>query len=354
MAQIAHFDIHYDRFLNEAGEVEQPLPEFAKDTQTLLSLYKNMVYTRVYDQRAIALQRTGQMGTYASILGQEAIGAGVGHAMQRQDILAPSYREGGVQFFRGVKPSELFLYWGGDERGMNFNESRQDFPVAIPIASQACHAVGAAYAMRLRKQPAVVVCMLGDGGTSKGDFYESMNVAGSMQLPVIFVVSNNQWAISVRRTDQSSCDTLAQKAIAGGMPGQQIDGNDVIAVRHYVSSALERARTGDGPSLIEAMTYRLGDHTTADDAKRYRSQEEVDLQHKKEPVGRLRNYLIANNLWNDDKEQALIAKCEEQIETEVEIYLATEVQPAKSMFDHLYATLPKSLQWQRAQLPGEE
>ena len=196
--------------------------------------------------------------------------------------------------------------------------------------------------------------MMGDGATSKGDFYEAINMSGVWHLPVVFVVANNQWAISVPRTIQSAGETLAQKAIAAGIPGEQVDGNDVIAVHHVFRQALEKARAGGGPCLIEALTYRLTDHTTADDARRYRDPEEVSRQWAFEPIARLRNYLVAQKAWGKDDEENLIAECNERVQAAVNEYLATPPPPPEAMFDHLYATLPASLAWQREAAAAEE
>jgi pyruvate dehydrogenase E1 component alpha subunit len=344
----ARFEIPYSQFLDPHGKVVTPLPAFAQDPAALLPLYKAMVLMRTYDAKAIALQRTGQLGTYASILGKEAVEAGVGAAMARDDVFLCTYRENGVQIMRGVTMHELFVYWGGDERGSDFAVPRRDFPVCITIASQCLHAVGVAYAMKMRKQPRVAVCMIGDGATSKGDFYESVNAAGVWQLPAIFVVTNNQWAISVPRKLQTAAQTLAQKAIAAGIEGVQVDGNDVIAVHHAMREALAKARSGGGPTLIEAVTYRLADHTTADDASRYRPPEEVAEAWKREPVLRLRNYLSDSKAWNKTQEEELLKHCNEQVQAAAQAYLDTPPPPADQMFDHLYATLPPALAAQRA------
>ena len=348
MTVAATFQIEYLQFLDEHGKVVAPLPAFAKDPAALIPLYKSMVLMRTYDAKAIALQRTGQLGTYASMLGKEAIEAGVGAAMAKDDVFLCTYRENGVQIMRGVTMHELFLYWGGDERGSDFAGPRRDFPVCITIASQCLHAVGAAYAMKLRREPRVAVCMFGDGATSKGDFYESINAAGTWRLPVVFVVTNNQWAISVPRKIQTAAQTLAQKAIAAGFEGVQVDGNDVIAVHHAMREALAKARVGGGPALIEAVTYRLGDHTTADDASRYRPAEEVAAAWGREPVLRLRTYLSEAKAWNKAQEEELLRRCNEQVQAAAQAYLDTPAPPLDQMFDNLYATLPAAYAAQRA------
>jgi len=354
MSVIAKFEIHYSRFLDPEGRAVQPLPGFARDPQALIALYRWMVLMRAYDAKAIALQRTGQLGTFASLLGNEAVDAGVGSAMARDDVFLMTYRENGVQLIRGVSLRELFLYWGGDERGSDYAGPRLDFPVCITIGAHVTHAVGVAYAMKLRREARVAVCAMGDGATSKGDFYEGLNAAGAWKLPLVFVVANNQWAISVPRRAQSAAQTLAQKAIAGGFEGMQVDGNDVIAVRHAMDQALARARSGGGPTLIEAVTYRLADHTTADDATRYRSPDELAQAWKTEPLVRLRTYLTSCGAWDRAREDALLKECNEQVQSAAQAYLDTPPLGAEAMFDHLYATLPAALEKQRAALLGDK
>jgi pyruvate dehydrogenase E1 component alpha subunit len=233
---------------------------------------------------------------------------------------------------------------------MKYTACPRDFPMCIPVASHAPHAVGVAYAMKLRREPRVAACLLGDGGTSKGDFYEALNAAGVWRVPAVFVINNNQFAISVPRQQQTAAETIAQKAIAAGITGEQCDGNDVIAVRNCVDRALERARRGDGATLIEALTYRLSDHTTADDARRYRQEEEVKDHWRYDPIARLRTYLTNINAWRDSDEQALLADCARQTEEAVREYQALEPMPPESMFDHLYETLPPVLAAQREQV----
>jgi pyruvate dehydrogenase E1 component alpha subunit len=349
---VARFEIRHSQFLDAHGNVVAPLPEFARSAENLLALYRSMVLMRTYDAKAIALQRTGQIGTFASLLGHEAVNAGVASAMGKDDVCLPTYRENGMQLMRGVSLKELFLYWGGDERGSDFAVPRRDFPICITIGAHATHAVGAAYAMKLRRERRAAVCALGDGATSKGDFYEAINAAGAWKLPVVFVVTNNQWAISVPRAKQSAARTLAQKAIAAGIENLQVDGNDVIAVRDAMDGALDRAHSGAGPTLIEALTYRLSDHTTADDATRYRSPDEVAEAWKLDPIVRLRAYLSAAGAWDKAAEDALLKECNEQVQAAAQAYLDTPPPTAAQMFDHLYATLPGALRKQRAAACG--
>lgn len=349
MNPVASFTVEYVQILDAEGRVATVLPSTVADPDAIVAMYRAMTLTRVFDAKAIALQRTGQLGTFASSLGQEAVGVGVASAMRSEDVLLPSYREHGAQFLRGVSMVESLLYWSGDERGSNFARARHDFPNCVPIGTQAHHAAGVAYAFKLRREPRAAVCLIGDGGTSRGDFYEGMNFAGVNRLPVVFVINNNQWAISVPRARQSAAQTLAQKAIAAGIEGIQVDGNDVIAVRHVASQAIERARSGSGPSVVEAITYRLGDHTTADDATRYRNAETVAAQWKREPIARLRHYLNAIGQWDREKEDQLMRDCTAQVNAAVDAYLATPMPSVEAMFEHLYETLPEALLDQRAE-----
>src|SRR3981081_2748956 len=275
MKTVAEFKIHYRQILGENGAGVAPLPPFAKDSAEVLRMYRAMTLVRVFDAKAVNLQRTGQLGTYPSSLGHEAAHVGVGAAMRPEDVLAPVYREFGTQLWRGVTMTEILACWGGDERGNDFAVPRQDFAWCVPIATQTLHAAGAAMAFKVRKEPRCALAYIGDGGTSEGAFYEALNLAGARALPVVFMIVNNGWAISVPLAEQTAARTLAQKAVAAGIPGVQVDGNDVFAVREVVSEALEAARHGAGPTLIEALPYSLSDHPTADDASRYRSGQEV-------------------------------------------------------------------------------
>lgn len=344
---VAHFEVSFHQVLDSEGNLTGDLPDFAKRPDNLIELYEIMVRTRVFDKKAIALQRRGQLGTYASSMGQEAIGAAAGSVMQACDVLLPTYREYAAQFSRGVTMTEILLYWGGNELGMDFKGARHDFPICVPIASQLPQAVGVAYAMKLRRQRRVAVCVFGDGATSKGDFYESINAAGAWNLPVVFIINNNQWAISMPRGQQSRAETLAQKAVAAGFSGEQVDGNDVVALRHRIGQAVDKARSDGGPTLIEALTYRLCDHTTADDASRYSSQALLAEQWRCEPLIRLRRYLRDIGCWSESKEKALLESVTKEVEDAVQLYLSVPSQRAESMFDYLYESLPSALEQQR-------
>jgi len=344
---VAEFEIKYCQFLDAEGNLAAGAPPLATDTGELLKMYRYMTLVRTFDAKAINLQRTGKLGTYASCLGHEAAHVGVAAAMQPDDVLVPVYREFGAQIWRGVKMSSILLYWGGDERGSNFTAAREDFAWCVPIASQMLHGAGVAMAFKIKGEKRCSVTYIGDGGTSEGAFYEGINVAGARALPAVFVVVNNGWAISVPIENQTATKTLAQKAVAAGIPGVQVDGNDPIAVRHTVSEALARARSGGGPTLIEALTYRLSDHTTADDASRYRDPGEVKEAWTREPLSRLRAYLKKLRVWDDAREEALKSECAREVEAAVDEYLSAPKPSTDEMFDHLFAHPPQSLLQQR-------
>ena len=348
MTTVAQFEVTFTQFLNEHGELVNTPPPISRNHQALKKLYEVMVLTRTFDKKAVALQRTGKMGTYAPINGQEAISTAIGHAMRAEDVFVPYYRDYAAQLQRGVKMAEILSFWGGDERGSRFSCNSKDMPICVPIASQCLHAAGIAFAFKYRKEPKVAVVCLGEGGTSEGDFYEGINVAGAWNLPVVFVVNNNQWAISVPRDKQTATQTIAQKAIAAGFSGYQVDGNDILATRQVIGDAIERARAGQGPTLVEALTYRLCDHTTADDATRYQPNQEVESARSKEPIARFKQFLMANQLWSSAEEEALVVRCTQEVEAAVDEYLNTAPQPISSIFDYHYAELPEYLIEQKA------
>lgn len=337
-------------FLDDQGHPLNDLPDLASDTERVLTAYRNMVLTRTLDNKAIALQRTGQCGTYPSVLGHEVIGTAIAQCLDPTDVLVPYYRDQAAQVLRGVSLTELLLYWGGDERGSAYEYCADDLPIAVPIATQCCHAVGVASAFRIRDQHRVVACSVGEGATSKGDFLESLNLAGAWQLPVVFVIQNNQWAISTPRRLQSGSETMAQKAIGAGLPAVIVDGNDYFAISDALSQAVDRARAGKGASVIEALTYRLGDHTTADDSARYRDAEELKAAWAREGVKRTQRYLHQAGLWSPAQEQRLQTDCKSRVESAVTAYLNTPPEPPTAMFDSLFAKLPPALQAQRDRL----
>lgn len=347
MRTAADLEIEYRCMLDPKGALVAKPPAFATDYEDVRAMYRAMTRERQFDAKAVNLQRTGQLGTYASSLGHEATHIGVGAAMRPEDVLAPVYREIGTQMWRGVTMTEILAYWGGDERGNDFAHARHDFAWCVPIATQTLHAAGAAMAFKILGEPRCAVAYIGDGGTSEGAFYEALNLAGARALPVIFVIVNNGWAISVPVAEQTAARTLAQKAVAAGIPGIQVDGNDVFAVRDTVGAALETARRGGGPTLIEALTYRLSDHTTADDSGRYRNPDEVKKAWALEPLIRVREYLAGAGAWTAADERAWTEECAREIDAAVSDYLKGTKPSTDAMFDHLFAEMPRHLLEQR-------
>lgn len=310
----------------------------------LRDAYQHMVLIRALDKKAVALQRTGQMRTYPSCLGQEAIGVGIGLALENNDVFVPYYRDQATLYLRGVALHQILQIWGGDERGHLFEgAARRDLPLCIPIATQMTHAAGVAIALKSRGEHQACLVTCGDGATSKGDFSEALNLAALWQLPMVCVINNNQWAISVPLHKQTACQTLSQKAVAAGMRGIQVDGNDVAAVYQAVNHALAKARQGKGPTLIEAISYRLSDHTTADDATRYRDPEQVNQAWEREPVKRLQSWLYSHGAWSPEQENVLLERVRQQLDEAVSTYLNTPTQSPDEFLRYQFAEVTSPL-----------
>ncbi len=342
---IETFSVERLQILDEEGNCDEPLlPPL--DCAQLKEIYEWMVLARTFDEKAFKLQREGRLGTYASILGQEAAQVGSAYALQRSDWMFPAFREPGASFVRGLRLRMIFQYWAGDERGSQIPPGQNDFPITIPVATQIPIAVGVAMAAKARGDPIAVMCYMGDGATSKGDFHEGLNFAGVFAAPIVFVCQNNQWAISVPRSRQSAAKTLAQKALAYGFPGIQVDGNDVLAVYQATHEALTRARAGAGPTLIECGTYRLADHTTADDASRYRSREEVERWRQKDPIERFRKYLQRLGVWNPSYDQTVRSQAKAKVESAVQEEESGPPSDPLDMFRFTYQDLPVHLKEQ--------
>lgn len=334
--------------LNEMGEVDEALdPKL--DGDMLLRMYRTLLLTRRVDERAINLQRQGRMGTYGPTRGQEAAHVGPAFAITAEDWMVQSFREAGACLHRGWPVENIYWFWGGYEEGNLVPEGVNDTPVSVPVASQVLHAAGIAWAMKIRGHERVCLTFLGDGGTSEGDFHEACNFAGVFNLPVIFVIQNNQWAISHPRQMQTRSETLAQKAVAYGFDGIQVDGNDVLATYAAAREAVEKARTGGGPTLIEAVTYRLGVHTTADDPTKYRKAEDVAIWEKKDPLVRFTKYLRSKGVLDDGTAKDIESDVEEQVKRGVEAYEAIGKVDPLDAFGHVYAELPAELADQRAE-----
>ncbi len=323
------------------------------DPSEVRGLYRDMVLMRTFDGKALNLQRQGRMGTWPPIKGQEAVQAGVALAMAENDWLIPAFREHGIMVLRGVPLHLVYAYWAGDERGSCYPEGVRCFPVAVPVGSQWQHGAGVGLSLKLRGEDAVAVTFGGDGSTSEGDFHEAVNCAGVFDAKTVFVIQNNQWAISVPLHKQTAAETLAQKAHAYGVPGIQVDGNDVFAVYVAAHEAIERARSGGGPSLIEAVTYRLGDHTTADDATRYRADDELKMWEGRDPILRLRRYLEQHGLWDDDQEAVLLEEAQAWVEAQVAVLEGMTPQEPEAIFKFMYHEMPPHLVEQMAALAEE-
>ncbi|MDJ0987846.1 MAG: thiamine pyrophosphate-dependent dehydrogenase E1 component subunit alpha, partial [Desulfobacterales bacterium] len=260
--------------LNEKGKLDRDLePDIPDDV--LLQLHRTMLLARKFDERLLNLQRQGRIGTFAPITGQEAAQLGTIAHLRPTDWMVPAFRESAAELWRGRTLESIIIYNNGFNEGVAIPDDRNDFPISVPVGSQMIHAVGLGWAAKYRQTDNVAMTYFGDGATSQGDFHEALNFAAVYQSPVIFVCQNNQWAISIPVSQQTRSQTLAQKALAYGMPGIQVDGNDILAVYAAAQEAVQRARSGEGPTLIECVTYRLMMHTTADDPKRYRTDEEV-------------------------------------------------------------------------------
>jgi pyruvate dehydrogenase E1 component alpha subunit len=348
------YHVEYLSILDEEGRLDQALePEIPDDL--LLKLHRAMVLGRRFDERLLSLQRQGRIGTFAPITGQEASQLGAVAPLIPGDIMAPSFRETAAQVYRGAPLVSIILAFGGYNEAASLVKEGSDLPVAVPVSSQVPHAVGIAWAMKYRKKQNVVMTFFGDGGTSEGDFHEGMNFAAVYQAPVVFVCQNNQWAISVPRSRQTHSKTIAQKALAYDIPGIQVDGNDVLAVYSAAKEAIDRARSGGGPSFIESVTYRMMMHTTADDPKRYRKDEEVEGWRKRDPIQRFQKYLKSKGLLSDQKIEELEAQIKAEIQQAVEHAeeLMKKYTDPLHMFEHAYAEMPSHLKEQREDLKQE-
>jgi pyruvate dehydrogenase E1 component alpha subunit len=314
--------------------------------QETLTLYQKMLFIRLADQKALLLQRQGRFGTYAPIWGQEACQVGSAYVLQKDDWVFPAFREIGATVIRGIPLKDYFLYWMGNEIGSRAPEGINFFPVSVPVGTHPLHAVGAAWAAKLRTDKIVTITYFGDGATSEGDFHEAMNFAGVFKTPTIFFCQNNQYAISVPRSMQTASKTLAQKAIAYGFDGIQIDGNDLFAVITASKEAVDKARSGGGPTLIEGVTFRFGPHTTADDPTKYRTEKEIEPWKPREPLIRLRLYLKSRGLWNEEVEQKMTEEAQKEIDQAVKDAEAVPSPEPDEMFTSVFAEMTPQMREQ--------
>jgi pyruvate dehydrogenase E1 component alpha subunit len=346
--------VEYLSILNDKGQLDKELePDIGEDV--LLKLHRTMLLARRFDERILNLQRQGRIGTFAPIKGQEAAQLGTIAHLRPSDWMVPAFRETAAELWRGRSLESIIIYNNGFGEGVDIPEDRNDLPISVPVGSQVIHAVGLGWAAKYRQKDDVAMTYFGDGATSEGDFHEGLNFAAVFQAPVIFVCQNNHWAISMPLAKQTRSKTLAQKALAYGLPGIQVDGNDILAVYAAAQEAVQRARTGGGPTLIECVTYRLAMHTTADDPTRYRSDEEVEKWSQRDPLPRFQKYLSDKGLLSEKKRLEVESEIMEEIQTAVD---SAEKQMEAlgdpiDMFEHAYAEMPPYLKEQKADLARE-
>lgn len=335
------------QILDVEGNLVGEMPDLS--AERLLSLYRSMQMGRAFSNKIIALQRQGRATTFGSLAGQEATAVGLAAPMQPQDWLASSYRELASLVVRGL-PLPTLIYSFRGFTPPNYPKEIRCLPIQIVIGTQLLHAVGLAMAAKISGDNAVAVGVCGDGATSEGDFNEALNFAGVFQAPVVLVVQNNGWAISVPRHKQSAAPTLAARGIGFGLPSVLVDGNDILAVYDVMQQAIERARSGQGPTLVETLTYRMGAHTTADDPTRYRHPDEIESWRVKDPITRFRTFLIHRDLLSEEQDAQMIAAIEEELNEAVRVAESMPPMAPDSFFDYTSATLTPRLQEQRADL----
>ncbi len=344
---------------NGKGTKTKPALPKGLDESTVLRLYRMMMTTRLLDDRAMKLQRQGRIGFYVPSIGQEACAVGSAAVLGGEDWCFPSYREPGAALTLGVRLQDIVNEWYGNAEDLtkgrqmpvHYSFAKQRFvSVSSPIGTQIVQAVGAAHAMRIKKVKGVAITYFGDGATSSNDFHTGMNFAGVWKSPVIFLCSNNQWAISCPLSSQTACEVISDKASAYGMPGVRVDGNDVLAVYQASLAAAERARKGDGPTLIEALTFRIGPHSSSDDPTRYRPADQLKEWQAKDPIARLKEFLVKLGLWSDAKDKALEEEIGESIAAAVKHAEGVAMPATATMFDDVYGTMPKHLAEQKERL----
>lgn len=335
------------QLLREDGSVVRDLvPPLAPDA--ILNLYRHMLLSRRLDVRMQSLQRQGRIGFYGTSTGEEAAVVGSALALEPQDWILPALRQGAAVLLRGM-PLDLYIaqvignsldVQKGRQMPCHYSWKDGNFVAwSSCIGTQLPHAVGVALAAKYRRQPVVALAYMGDGATSEPDFHAAMNFAAVWKVPVVFLCQNNQWAISVPLAKQTASETIAVKAVAYGMPGVRVDGNDPLAVYGATREAVERARGGQGPTLIEAVTYRMGAHSTSDDPKRYRTEEETEAWARRDPIDRLRRYLEAQGLWDGRREEALVAELDGLIQASLQRVEGAPPPPLESMVEDVYAAM---------------
>jgi pyruvate dehydrogenase E1 component alpha subunit len=333
------------QILKPDGTLQPGLKPPIDDKQTL-ALYQKMIFIRSADQRGLLLQRQGRFGTYAPIWGQEACQVGSGYVLQKGDWVFPAFREIGITLMMGIPLKGFLLYWMGNEMGSRVPEDINLLPVSIPVATHIPHAVGTAWAAKIKGDKIVTIPFFGDGATSKGDFHEAMNFAGVFKTPTVFFCQNNQFAISVPRSRQTASATIAQKAIAYGFDGIQVDGNDLFAVIAAMKEAVDKARSGGGPTLIEGVTFRFGPHTTADDPTKYRTEKEIEPWKPLDPLVRLKSYLKGKELWTEEVEAQMTEEAKKEIDQAVKDAEAVPATAPEEIFKYVFAEMTPQLKEQ--------
>lgn len=345
----ASFKVEYLQVLDSSGNADRELRPKLSCNQ-IKELYELMVLTRTFDDKALSLQRQGRLGTYLQARGQEAAQVGAAYALRKEDWVFPSGRDVGVLITRNHPMHMLLQYRGGDERGVSTPEGLNNFPITIPVSTQIPICTGAAWASKMRGERVVHMTFFGDGATSRGDFHEGLNFAGVYRVPAVFICENNGWAISLPRPRQTAAKTIAQRAFSYGFEGIQVDGNDIFAVYSAASRAVEKARRGGGPTLIECITYRVAAHSTSDDDLRYRSKQEVDRWRKKDPISRLERYMEKNNILTNKYKQSVIEHSKDMVERAVKDYEALPPPEPMDFFKNTYAQLTGQLKEQMKEL----
>jgi len=340
--------IDFLQILDEEGRLDAALAKDSLSDGEIKSLYEKMIVCRLYDEAAVKLQRSGRLGTWCPSRGHEAGCIGAARALRKgHDYIIPYYREVPALYQHGMPLHLILLRWMGDERGNILPPGLCIMPSCVSIGMQLLHAAGIAWAFKLRKEDRVAMCFFGEGATSEGDFHEGLNFASVLQVPAVFSCVNNNYAISTPTVRQSGSQTMAQKALAYGMPTIQVDGNDLLASYVAHRDAVKRAREGGGPQFVEMVTYRLGDHTTADDARRYRPADEYAAALGRDPLIRTRKYLESIGIWNEQEEQRAQASATATVHEICKLALDIKAAPRTDMFDYTFAQIPERLARQR-------
>jgi pyruvate dehydrogenase E1 component alpha subunit len=337
MAQVAHGEPELRRVIDEDRELD------GVGEQELLDLYRSMVLLRTYDERSLVYHRQGRIGTYAIFWNHEAMQAGSVHALAREDWIFPSYRESAIGLLRGMPPATVLHWWRGHPAGWWNPAEYNVASICVPIATHVPHAAGLAWGKRLKGESACAIVYFGDGATSEGAFHEGANFAAVMQAPLILFCNNNGWAISTPVSAQTRAETLADKAVGYGIPGTRVDGGDVLAVYEATREAVERARAGEGPSFIEAVTYRAAPHATADDPRVYIDLERVEQEKKNECLGRYERYLRRLGVLGDELEAEIKSEAADAMRAGI---TAAEAEPdpdPELLFENAYVIPPPNL-----------